>query len=103
MAITYNGNVYLCTTRDMTESNRMGYVKENGTIAYNDLYRMRESVKYGNETCRLCRVFPICHGACSQTKLEANNKGCILNYTADDIQRIVEGRLSHILKYNSAK
>lgn len=103
VAITYNGNVYLCTTRDMTESNRMGYVKEDGTIAYNDLYRMRESVKYGNETCRLCRVFPICHGACSQTKLEANNKGCILNYTADDIQRIVEGRLSHILKYNSAK
>lgn len=103
VAVTYNGNVYLCTTRDMTDDNRMGYVKEDGTIAYNDLYMMRESVKYGNETCQSCKVFPVCHGACSQTKLEARNNGCVLNYTEEDRMRIVEGRLSHILKYNSEK
>ena len=57
------------------------------------------AVKYGNKACRACRIFPICHGGCSQTKLEAGDReDCLFGLDDERRLEIIRGRLDFILK-----
>ena len=59
----------------------------------------RMGVKYGNKACRACRIFPICHGGCSQTKLEAGDReDCLFGLDDERRLEIIRGRLDFILK-----
>lgn len=97
--VNYDGKLYSCTGRDPDTDECEGYVAEDGTLVWNDRHRLRMAIKYGNETCRRCRIYPICHGLCSQVKLEAGGRtDCIRGI--DDARRnqIVLGRVDYLLK-----
>lgn len=97
-SINYNGLVYKCTAFNMTEELCEGVLNEKGEIEWNERYKKRMSVKYGNSACRNCKIFPICHGGCSQTKLQALNKeNCIFNYSESQRLDIIKGRIEYIL------
>lgn len=100
IVVNYNGHIYNCTARDFTNTNREGLLTDDGAIKWETRYYERRKVVYGNNTCRKCRIFPICHGGCSQNKLEAGNKGCIKGYTKNDIEKLLEKRISLILTEN---
>lgn len=100
IVVNYNGYIYNCTARDFTIMNREGLLTDDGAIEWEPRYYERRKVVYGNNTCRKCRIFPICHGGCSQNKLETGNKGCIKGYTKSDIERVLEKRVSLILSEN---
>ncbi|MBD5365186.1 MAG: radical SAM protein [Bacteroides sp.] len=96
--INYNGDVFRCTARDFASEHREGTLGKDGSITMNSRSQMRDSIRWGNDTCKACAIYPICHGGCSQNKLEhADVSGCLYNYDTDIIHRIIEDRLSLLL------
>lgn len=88
--INYDGNVFGCTARDFTKANSIGRITEDGVIEYNNVFNLRNSLKFSKETCLKCRIAPICGGGCKQIAYEARNiDKCIYNYTSKDKDSIV--------------
>lgn len=99
LTINYNGDLYSCTARDTTPEECEGHLLEDGTAEWNDRHRKRMEVKYGNAACRSCKIFPVCHGGCSQMKLEAGEcEDCIRGYDEEQRLEVIKGRLDFILK-----
>lgn len=85
IVINYDGRVYMCTARDFNAENSEGTLNPNGTIKRNDRFKKRMAIRYGNAYCQSCIVFPICHGGCSQHKLESKvTDGCYKNFNEQD-------------------
>lgn len=98
ISVNYNGDLYKCTARDFTPDNHEGQLEADGTLTWNDKRALRDRIKYGNETCRACRLFPLCHGGCSQFKLDSVGRpGCIRGYTPDFRKKIIEDRINFLL------
>lgn len=99
VVINYDGKLYSCTGRDMTEPECEGYLADDGVLVFNDRHHYRMLVKYGNEFCRKCKIFPICHGLCSQSKMESDVKnGCLRGLNDEQRIEIIKGRLDYLLK-----
>lgn len=98
LVINYNGDIYSCTARDFIKDNKEGIITPQGEIVWNDRKEYRISLKYGNDTCRKCTIYPICHGKCTQYKMETGlNVGCICNYTDGKKKEIIESRISFLI------
>lgn len=99
IVINYNGDVYNCTARDFNSENKEGILSIDGQLEWNEKKSLRNTIKYGNETCSMCTIYPLCHGDCSQFKLESLNKtGCIRNYSEEYKIKIVEDRIDYLLE-----
>ncbi|MEG1544459.1 MAG: SPASM domain-containing protein, partial [Tannerellaceae bacterium] len=99
LLVNYDGSVYKCSARDFNVENREGVLLTDGTIDWNDKYKYRMSIKYGNNTCHNCSIFPICHGGCSQDKKEsAFKEKCIFNYSESDKKNIIIERINELFK-----
>lgn len=99
VVVNYNGDLYKCTARDFVSKNREGTLTADGDIRWNDRYRKRLSIRHGSEFCRQCRIYPICHGGCSQMKLETKAAAdtCPKGYSREKIEEILKGRALFIL------
>ena len=100
ISINYDGRLFKCTARDFNAHNSEGMLLPDGSMKWNDKYTKRMQHRYGNDHCRKCRIFPLCHGGCSQHKLETLNiKGqCIRDYDSLFIQKIIEDRIEYLLE-----
>ncbi len=97
--INYNGDLFKCTARDFAPKSKEGTLAADGTLRWNERLRKRMSIRHGSDTCLQCRIYPICHGGCSQMKLEAPEgiSSCPKGYDDDKIQEIMEGRALYLL------
>lgn len=97
--VNYNGDLFKCTARDFAPKSKEGTLAADGTLRWNERLRKRMSIRHGSDTCLLCRIYPICHGGCSQMKLEASDgiSSCPKGYDDDKIQEIMEGRALYLL------
>lgn len=99
VSINYDGKLFHCTARDFIESNSEGILLPNGTFQWNEKHKKRMMVKYGNSFCKECRIYPLCHGGCSQYKLDCGEvSGCIRGYDDMYIRKIVEDRVEYLLE-----
>ncbi|MCD8318717.1 MAG: radical SAM protein [Paraprevotella sp.] len=97
--VNYNGDLYKCSARDFTQVNREGVLTSDGNLEWNEKRTLREKIKYGNTTCQTCRIYPLCHGGCSQGKLEQQGvNGCIKYYTELNKVKIVRDRVEFLLE-----
>ena len=97
--VNYNGDLYKCSARDFTKENREGVLTPDGDLEWNEKRVVRESIKYGNAACIVCRIYPLCHGGCSQGKLEQQGvNGCIKHYTELNKVKIVRDRVEFLLE-----
>lgn len=100
--INYNGDVYKCTARKFDRNTRLGKLGEDGTIEWNAVALDRGKCKYHSSSCRGCLLFPICLQSCSQEVFEGFSEDtCTMNYSAEDIKRVIIKRVRHILKEKS--
>lgn len=93
--INYNGDVFKCTARDFTSDNRCGHLSDTGEIIWDDPEYMnkRQCSKFQKQTCRQCRIFPLCGGSCSQNAIESSGEErCIRNYSELDKDKIILAR-----------
>lgn len=98
VVVNYNGDLYKCTARDFVSKNREGTLTADGDIHWNDKYKKRLSIRHGSKFCRQCRIYPICHGGCSQMKLETTVAGtCPKGYGREKIEDILKRRALFIL------
>ena len=69
-------------------------------LEWNEKFTKRMQHRYGNDFCKKCRIFPLCHGGCSQHKLETLNikNQCIRGYDKLYIQKIIEDRVEYLLE-----
>lgn len=97
--VNYNGDLFKCTARDFATRSKEGTLAADGTLRWNERLRKRMSIRHGSDTCLQCRIYPICHGGCSQMKLEAPDgiSSCPKGYDNDKIQEIMEGRALYLL------
>lgn len=100
IVINHNGNIYKCTARDFTPERAEGVLKSDGTILWNKNSILRRQLMYGSEYCKNCKIFPICHGGCSQNKLERlpETNSCIFNYTENQKELLVKNRVIELLQ-----
>lgn len=101
VTINYNGDLYKCTARDFTEANKEGVLMKDGILDWNEKYHKRMAIKYGNSFCRKCRIYPLCHGGCSQYKIDCGcdeYSYCIRGYNDIQIEKIVEDRINFLLE-----
>jgi uncharacterized protein len=94
IVINYDGNIYKCTARDFLPELKEGVLNENGMITYNEQYKKRMYVRFSNEICLDCIIFPICN-ICSQKRLEHGNI-CLLNINDEEKQILIRDRLKII-------
>lgn len=98
VVINYDGNIFHCTARDFTPETSEGILNSDGSISFNEKTDLRSSLKWGNVTCRGCKAYPICHGGCSQYKLDSRHiSGCIMNYDTEQINQLIEKRVHHLI------
>lgn len=97
--VNYNGDLFKCTARDFAPKSKEGTLAADGTLRWNERLRKRMSIRHGSDTCLQCRIYPICHGGCSQMKLEAPDgiSSCPKGYDDDKIKKIMEGRALYLL------
>jgi uncharacterized protein len=96
--VNYDGNIYHCTARDFTPESAEGVLSDNGDIVNNDRYQLRNQIKWGNETCLQCSIYPLCHGRCSQQKMDYIGKtGCLTGYTDEQKESILHRRVQTLL------
>lgn len=97
--VNYNGDLFKCTARDFAPKSKEGTLAADGTLRWNERLRKRMSIRHGSDTCLQCRIYPICHGGCSQMKLEAPDgiSSCPKGYDDDKIQEIMKGRALYLL------
>lgn len=95
--INYNGDVFKCTARDFIHEQRYGYINDNGEIVWNtERFEKRMQNKFENESCKTCRIAPLCYGNCSQVRLEqASNIFCVFNYDEDKKDSIILKRFEN--------
>jgi uncharacterized protein len=101
VVINFDGNLFRCTARDFTNEKKEGTIDQYGNLLWNEKSHHRDSIKYGNPFCMECNIYPLCHGACSQNKLEsAIVNGCYLHLQEKDKKEIVEKRIETLLETN---
>ena len=99
VTINYNGDLFKCTARDFRSTNREGVIDSQGDLHWNERKSLRDSIKYGNDACRKCNIYPLCHGGCSQYKLEHQEiVSCIRGYDETYKRKIVEERIDFLLE-----
>ena len=100
VTINYDGLLYKCTAKDFSIKNSEGELLPNGTLKWNEKYNTRLNMRYGNDFCRKCCIFPLCHGGCSQYKVDTSHisNQCIRGYDEPYIQKIIEDRAEFLLE-----
>lgn len=102
IVINYDGRLYKCTARDFTEQNSEGTLQADGTMLWNEKYHKRMELRTGNSTCQACNIYPLCHGSCSQQKIEnPTATGCMFGYTPADKRQVVIDRIRAIYAHNA--
>ena len=102
IVINYTGDLYKCTARDFTPQLREGVLMPDGTLKWNDRYKKRMAIKHGISLCHACRLFPICHGGCSQSKMENDGKEtCLYHYSEYDKNNLLRRRMEWILTHHN--
>lgn len=97
VVINYTGDLYKCTARDFSPETKEGVITTDGQLAWNARYQKRMAIKYGTTLCQACRIYPICHGGCSQSKMERSGK-CPHHYTEQEKEDILEQRMQWVLQ-----
>jgi uncharacterized protein len=96
--INYNGDVFKCTARDFISENREGILKDDGSIIWNEKYHNRMNAKFKNPSCLVCRILPICNGACSQKAIERKDISyCMHDFDENKKIEVVRAKLEYTL------
>lgn len=97
--INYNGDVFKCTARDFSAQNKEGILNNDGNIIWNDRYQARFNLKYTNEPCQTCTIFPVCGSGCSQHSLENQEKNyCIYDYDEDKKTEVILNKFLSLIQ-----
>lgn len=99
MVVNYTGDLFKCTARDFSKQNSEGQIDEDGNVVWNGRYRERMDLKHSNTFCFDCILFPICHGGCSQTKIDRKGANmCIYPYNKKNYKKMLELRIRYLLE-----
>ena len=96
--INYNGDIYQCTAREFNETNKEGILQPDGTILYNDRYRLRMESRFSNPECLECQVFPICN-LCTQKRMERGNDKCLCSNYANYKDDLAISRIKSMYRF----
>lgn len=100
VVVNFNGDLFKCTARDFITDNSEGVLTNDGKLVWNEKHRERRLVVYGDEVCRECRILPLCHGHCSQMKIEHQGKAgtCRFGYIEKEKIKRVENRIDSLIE-----
>ncbi len=78
--INWDGNIYKCNGRTLSEENKEGVLLQDGTIRWNEPKQTKRIcvATFENRMCLKCKMLPQCIGPCSQKLLE-NVSGDVAN------------------------
>jgi uncharacterized protein len=103
LLINYDGNVYKCTARDFSSTNRDGYLNETGEVIWTKLTpSARIERKMSLSVCKTCAILPLCGGGCIQKIIEyQKDNECMYGYDEAAKKDIVLNRFYNYFVKNS--
>lgn len=103
IVVNYDGHLFKCTARDFKKERSEGILLPDGEIQWYDRHARRRAVVFGGKACQTCNIFPICHGGCSQDKLEATEPDlCLRGYDEAQKQNFVLDRVNDLIALKRA-
>lgn len=98
VVINYNGHIYSCTAREFNIERSEGTLSSSAELLWNEKKELRRTLRYGNKTCQACSIYPLCHGRCTQMKLDTgNNTGCICQYSENKKRELIKSRIGFLI------
>ena len=96
--VNYNGDLFRCSARDFTTNNRDGVLLPSGELKWDQIKReMRRKSVLSSETCKSCRIAPLCGGGCSQIRIEHfGYDGCIYGYSDKEKDDLILSRFENL-------
>lgn len=75
--INYDGKIYKCAARNYSEELCIGKLKKDGKTEINEehICNFFSFCTFDNETCRKCKMLPLCYGPCVQKSYDHYIKG----------------------------
>lgn len=102
--INYNGDLYKCTAIDFANTQRDGYLAEDGGLIWeNGSLEKRLASKLKNKPCRACRILPLCHGGCTKNSLNASDEYCMYNFDEHQIDQVVLDAIERNIQFGRSK
>ena len=98
--INYNGDIFKCTAKDFKTENREGFLTGEGEIVWeNDALERRMKAKFNNRPCLVCRLLPICNGACSRHALDNLGKHnfCVHAFNEEEKNKVIKAMVELIM------
>ena len=99
--INYNGDIFGCTARDFSATNRLGVLNEEGEIVYDtEKYEKWRTARFSKPICHTCRIAPVCGGGCTQNAYDTfgSNK-CVRGFSEEDkdqqVLNLIDYYISH--------
>lgn len=89
----YNGDVFKCTARDFSHSNRIGYLNSDGTIDFSE--KILPFSHRFKAQCDGCSLLPICT-ICAQARIESTSQGCPRTISESDKEHQIRSRFNEI-------
>ena len=79
--VNFDGLVYKCNARDFTKNSANGVLAPDGEVSWNENFEYRMDIRFKNEPCKTCKIFPLCIGGCRQYAIEhAQENYCIYDF-----------------------
>ncbi len=97
LLINYNGDVFNCTAREFTKSNRSGCLAHDGSVVWDNCYIERlMGSKFSKKCCHTCRIAPLCGGGCRRQAMDhSETDECLYGYTEEQMDDIVLKRFEY--------
>lgn len=98
--INYNGDVYKCTAVDFINKPRDGFLSSDRQIVWeNESLEKRLDSRFKNAPCQVCRIQPICNGACSQKAIDYDGRDyCVCNFSEEKKDHVIKEKFSAYLR-----
>lgn len=74
--INYNGDIFKCSVNDFDRSERIGYLKTDGTFVKDcEKYDKWMNIPLFDTQCKTCKYVPLCMGGCRKARITKKTTG----------------------------
>ena len=98
--INYDGKVYKCSAKDYSAEICIGELMDSGNIKFNEAVMSKyfSHCTFDNETCRNCKILPLCYGPCIQKCFDNHDKNsfqCLYETSELSLKWYIHDKVRH--------
>lgn len=88
--VNYNGDVFKCSVCEFEPSERVGYIRADGTLVRGKLWNQWVEERPFSEMCKACKYLPLCMGGCRKAQLRQDDGGTICSLVPTNASEVLK-------------